>query len=96
MGDPNSVDDLTKVAGGGGLGAAVAAAFAWFARAQTATRLDALAQQVAEMNAKMTILIAASERRDGEHERLDAERRLAALEAHVAQIQRTLDQVVQS
>lgn len=96
MADPNGFDDMTKVGAGGGFGAALAAVVAWFGRAATASRLDALAHQVAELNSKLTILLAASERRDGEHDRLDAERRLAALEAHVAQIQRTLDQVVQS
>lgn len=96
MADPNNIDDVTKIGAGGGFGAALAAAVAWFSRAATASRLDALAAQVAELNAKLSILVAASERRDGEHDRLDAARRLAALEAHVAQIQRTLDQVVQS
>lgn len=96
MADPNNIDDALKVAGGGGAGAFVAALVAFFARAGTASRLDAMAAQIAELNAKLTILVAASERRDDEHDRLDAEKRLAALEAHVAQIQRTLDSMVTS
>jgi hypothetical protein len=90
------MDDLTKVGAGGGFGAAVAAAVAWFSRAATAGRLDAMQAQLSELNAKLTILVASTERHIHDEERLDAARRLAALEAHVAQIQRTLDQVVQS
>lgn len=96
MADPQGVDDLAKVAGGGGLGALVASVAAFFARASTSARLDAIAAALGEMRGQMAVLLAASERRDAEWQRLDAEKRLAALEAHVEQLQRTIDQVVHS
>ncbi len=96
MADPNSTDDLVKVAGGAGGSGLLAAVWAFFSRASMAQRLDALAQQMADLNGKVTVLVAASERRDNDADRLDAERRLAALEAKVDSMQRTLDQVVHS
>lgn len=96
MADPGSMDDLTKVAGGGGLGAAVAAVVTFLTRAATGQRLDRMAEMLGKLEAQMAVLVAASERRDEESQRLDATRRLALLEARVDAIQRTLDQVVQS
>ena len=94
MADPNSVDDIAKVAGGGGAAALIAGVLAFFARASTATRMDALVSQMSELNAKVSTLVAASERRDHEHERLDAGNRLSDLEAGLAAVERLLDATV--
>ena len=99
--DPNSVDDLAKVAGGGGAAALVAAVVAFMRGASTANRIDALttqmvalSQQVSDLNGKLTVLLAASERRDAEHDRLDAERRFASLEARLEAVEKLLERAV--
>lgn len=94
MADPNSVDDLAKVAGGAGTASLVAGVLAFFARASTASRMDALVQQMSDLNSKVSTLVAASERRDGEHDRLDAANRLARLEARVDALERLTDRAV--
>ncbi len=101
MADPNSLDDLTKVgvsAGGGGLVVAITTLIGKFLTAgkleQLQAQLTALATQQAELNAKMTIFIAASERRDGEWDRLDAVKRFADLEARMSAAEKLLEQAV--
>jgi hypothetical protein len=101
MSDPNSIDDLTKVAGGSGVAGIVAAIWAFLARSQTSSRLDtmaaqigALTQAVADLSAKLTVLMAASERRDNEHERLNAESRFAHLEARMEAVEKLLERTV--
>lgn len=94
MSDPSNFDDLTKVGVGAGSGGVVVAVVTLIGKFLTGNRLEAMALQMAALDSKLTILIAASERRDGEWDRLDAERRLASLEAQVAQMQKTLDQAV--
>lgn len=84
---PNG-DDLAAAGAGGGIATVIASAIAFFARAQTATRLDLLSQQLADLTAKVTVLVAASERRDDQHDRLDAERRLARIEARLDGLER--------
>lgn len=96
MADPSSTDDLVKVAGGAGGSGLLAGIWALIARAQTSARLDAMAAQLADLNSKLTVLVAASERRDLDADRLNAEKRLSQLEAKVDALQRTLDQVVHS
>jgi Tfp pilus assembly protein PilN len=98
MADPNNLDELTKVgvsAGGGGLVVAVTTLIGKFLTAgkleQVQAQNAALATQLAELNAKMTILVAASARRDADWERLDAERRFLVLEER----QRTQDRVLE-
>ena len=101
--DPNSVDDLAKVAGGGGAAALVAAVVAFMRGASTANRIDALtaqmvalSQQVSDLNGKLTVLLAASERRDAEHDRLDAEKRFASLEARLESVEKMLERLDRS
>lgn len=101
MADPNSIDDLTKVGAAAGSGGLVVAITTLIGKFLTAGKLEemraqnaALAAQLSEMNAKMTILIAASERRDGEWDRLDAVKRFADLEARMAAVEKLLEQVV--
>ena len=94
MADPNSLDDLTKVgvsAGGGGVVVAVVTLIGKFL---TSNRLDAMAAQMNALDAKLSVLVAASERRDSEWERLDAERRLSKLEAKVDAIDKLLERTV--
>lgn len=94
MADPNSIDDLTKVGTSAGAGGLVVALSALVGKFLTSSKLDALTTQLADMSAKMTILVAASERRDGEHDRLDAANRLARLEARVDALERLTDRAV--
>lgn len=96
MADPNSIDDLAKTgvtAGGGGL---VVALVTLVGKFLTGNRLEAMALQMAALDSKLTILIAASERRDGEWERLNAEKRLSQLEAKVEAVEKLLERVVAS
>lgn len=94
MADPNSFDDLTKVGTSAGAGGLVVALSALVGKFLTSSKLDALTTQLADMSAKMTILVAASERRDGEHDKLDAVNRLARLEARVDALERLTDRAV--
>lgn len=101
MADPNSFDDLTKVGVSAGSGGVVVAIAGLIGKFLTSSKLDevraqnaALAQQVSELSAKLTVLIAASERRDGEHDRLDAERRFASLEARMDAVEKLLERAV--
>lgn len=103
MADPNSFDDLTKVgvsAGGGGLVVAITTLIGKFLTAgkleEMRTQNAALAAQLNELNSKMTILIAASERRDTEWEQLDAVKRLAELEARMGAVEKMLERAVAS
>ena len=101
MADPNSLDDLTKVgvsAGGGGL---VVAITTLIGRFLTAGKLEEMraqnaahSQQLHEVNSKMSILLAASERRDSEWERLNAEVRFAHLEARMDAVEKLLERAV--
>ena len=86
MADPNSIDDLAKVgvsAGGGGLVVAITTLIGKFL---TANKLD-------EVNSKLSILIASDARREAEWNRLDAEKRFAALEAKVDALETRCDRV---
>lgn len=103
MSDPNSIDDLTKVGVSAGSGGVVVALASLVGKFLTSSKLDevraqnaALAAQVADLSAKMTVLIAASERRDGEHDKLDAERRFASLEARMDAVEKLLERAVAS
>lgn len=87
MSDP-SIDDLTKVGAGVGGTGLLAAVWALIAKYQSAARINELATQVqaltaavSDLKADVKALVAASERRDDAHERLDGERRFARLEA---------------
>lgn len=102
MADPNSIDDLTKVAGvsagGGGLVVAITTLIGKFI---TSSKLEEvrqqnaqLAAQVANLTADIKVLLAASERRDQQHERLDAERRFADLEARMKALEVLVDRAV--
>lgn len=92
MADPSAMDDLAKAGAGGGVVAVLASIGAFVVKHSTSHRLDALSQQMAQaladMSAKLTVLVAASERRDAEWHRLDAEKRFAALEAKVEALER--------
>lgn len=94
MADPNSIDDLTKVGVGAGSGGVVVAVVTLIGKFLTGNRLEAMALQMAALDSKLTILIAASERRDGEWDRLDAERRLSQLEAKVEAVEKLLERAV--
>ena len=101
MADPNSFDDLTKVGVSAGSGGLVVAITTLVGKFITSSKLDemraqnaAQSAQLADLNAKMTILIAASERRDIEHDRLDATNRLAKLEARMDAIEKLTDRAV--
>lgn len=96
MADPNSLDDLTKVGVGAGSGGVVVAVVTLIGKFLTGNRLEAMALQMAALDSKLTILIAASERRDSEWDRLDAERRLSQLEAKVEAVEKLLERVVAS
>lgn len=94
MADPNSFDDLTKVgvsAGGGGLVVALTTLIGKFL---TAGKLEQLQSQLGDLNAKMAILLAASERRDAEWEQLDAVKRLAELEARMGAVEKLIEREV--
>lgn len=93
MADPNNLDDLTKVGAGGGVVAALALMGRMLSGAATSNRLEAMQTQLADLGAKMTVVIAALERRDGDFERLDAERRLLALEERQRAQERSLEEV---
>ena len=101
MADPNSFDDLTKVGVSAGSGGLVVAITTLVGKFITSSKLDemraqnaAQSAQLSDLNAKMTILIAASERRDGEHDRLDAANRLADIEARLKAVEKVLDGAV--
>lgn len=100
MADPNNIDDALKVGGGAGAVAVLAALGRFFSGAGTATRLEAQAAmltqvqgQIAEMSAKLTIIVASLERKDVEAERLDAAHRLLALEERTKSMERSLEEV---
>lgn len=94
MADPNSFDDLTKVGVSAGSGGVVVAIVTLVGKFLTSNRLDAMATQMTALDAKLSVLVAASERRDSEWERLDAERRLSKLEAKVDAIDKLLERTV--
>ncbi len=91
MADPNSIDDLTRVGVGAGGGGLVVALSTLVGRFMTANKLETMAEHIAELNSKLSILLAASERRDSEWSRLDAERRFASLEAKIEALERARD-----
>ncbi len=86
MADPNSIDDLTRTgltAGGGGLVVALTTLVGKFI---TSSKL-------ADLDAKLSILVASDARREVEWARLDAEKRFAALEAKVDALEARCDRV---
>ena len=101
MAGPGCFGDLTKVGGSAGSGGLVVAITTLVGKFITSSKLDEMRAQnaaqsalLADLGAKMTILIAASERRDIEHDRLDATNRLAKLEARMDAIEKLTDRAV--
>lgn len=101
MADPNSIDDLAKVGVGASGGGIVAIIGALISKFTTTAKLEQLDVRLAALDVKLQVLIAASEHRDNANGELDAERRLARLEAlaeanshRLDAMQRQLDGVV--
>jgi dynactin complex subunit len=94
MPDPNNLDDLAKVGVSAGSGGLVVALTTLVGRFLTSGKLDALTAEVVKLSAQMTVLLAASERRDSEHDRLDAVNRFASLEARMAALEKLVEREV--